>query len=117
MIREIDLDDNSEKITDAKSLQTSDLRNVWLELADPTDEELEEVAAKIGLSKILLELPKSDDVINLRLEDDLVVINFVMLQDIVLTKEFYPIVIVFSKNFLLTVMKEVDQRAISTAKE
>jgi magnesium transporter len=84
---------------------------------DPNDEELEAVAAKIGLSKVLLELPKTDDVINLRLEDDLVVINFMILQDIVVTKEFYPIVIVFSKNFLVTVMRKADQRAIITAKE
>jgi magnesium transporter len=117
MIREIDLDDNNEKEIDVKSLQVSDLRNVWFELVDPTDEELDVVAAKIGVSKVLLELPKTDDVINLRLENDLVVINFVMLQDNVVAKEFYSIVIAFSKNFLVTVMKKADQRAINTAKE
>jgi magnesium transporter len=117
MIREVDLDDNSEKIVDVKSLQGSDLQNVWLELVDPTDEEIEAVAAKVGLSKVLLELPKTDAVINLRLEDSLVVINFVMPQDIAATKDFYPLVIVFSKNFLVTVLKKADQQAIITAKE
>lgn len=117
MIREIDLDDNSEKITDVKSVQASDLRNIWLELVDPTNEELEVVAAKIGLSKVLLELPKTDGLINLRLEDSLVVINFVMPQDIVTTKDFYPIVMVFSKTFLVTVTKKADRPAIGTAKE
>jgi magnesium transporter len=116
MIREINLDDNSEKIIDAKSLQPSGLRNVWLELVDPTDEELQEVAAKIGVSKHFLELPKADGLINLRLEDDLVVINFVMPADVVTTEKFYPIVIVFSKSYLVTVLKRADQRVIGTAK-
>ena len=116
MIREINLDDNSEKIIDVKSLQPSGLRNVWLELVDPTDEELQEVAAKIGVSTHFLELPKADGLINLRLEDDLAVINFVMPADVVTTEKFYPIVIVFSKSFLVTVLKRADQRVIGTAK-
>ena len=108
MIREINLDDNSEKIIDVKSLQPSGLRNVWLELVDPTDEELQEVAAKIGVSTHFLDLPKADGLINLRLEDDLAVINFVMPADVVTTEKFYPIVIVFSKSYLVTVLKRAD---------
>lgn len=117
MIRVIDLDDNSEKTIDLKSLQTSDLQNVWLELVNPTEEELEQIAIKIGLSKVLLELPKTDAMINLRLENNLVVINFVMIKDITLTKEFNPLVMVFSKNFLVTVMNKPDQKTIANAKE
>ena len=117
MIREIKLDDNSERRIDARSLQASDLRNVWLELVDPTNEELQEVAAKIGVAKHFLELPKADGLINLRLDEDLVIINFVMPQDVVATEEFYPIVIVFSKSFLITILERTDQRVIGTAKE
>jgi magnesium transporter len=117
MIREINLDDNSEKKIDVKSLQAISLQNVWLELLDPTVDELQDVAGKIGVPKHFLELPKAAGLINLRVEDDLVVINFVMLQDVIATEAFYPIVIVISKSFLVTVLKKADQRAISTAKE
>ena len=117
MIREINLNDNIEKIVDLNSVQTSELSNVWFELMDPTNDELEAVAAKIGLSKVLLELPKTDNLINLRLEDGLVVINFVMPQDMGITKNFLPVAIVFSKNFLVTVLRKGDQPAIITAKQ
>jgi magnesium transporter len=116
MIREINLDDNSEKEIDVRSLQALGLRNVWLELVNPTDEELQEVAAKMGVPKHFLELPEANGLINLRLDDDLVVINFVMQQDVVATEEGYPIVIVFSKSFLVTVLKRADQRVIATTK-
>src|SRR3989304_10365263 len=116
MIREINLDDNSEKEIDARSLQALGLRKVWLELVDPTDEELQEVAAKTGVPEHFLELPEADGLINLRLDDDLVVINFVMQQDVAATEEGYPIVIVFSKSFLVTVVKGADQRVIATTK-
>jgi magnesium transporter len=116
MIREINLDDNSEREIDVKSLPASELRNVWLELVDPTDEELREVAAKVGVSDHFLELPKVDNLVNLRLEDNLVVINFLMLRDVAVIEEFYPIVIAFSKTFLVTVMKKADERVVGTAK-
>lgn len=116
MIRAIDLDDNSEKEIDVKSLRTLSLINVWLELVNPTNEELQEVSAKIGVSKNFLELPKTVDYIKLRLEDDLVGINFVMLKDDIATEEYDPIVIIFSKSLLVTVLKSADQRAIAMAK-
>ena len=116
MIREINLDDNSEKEIDVRSLQTLGLRKIWLELLDPTDEELQEVAAKMGVPKHFLKLPETAGMINLRLDDDLVVINFVMHQDVVATEEGYPIVIVISKSFLVTVLKRDDQRIIATTK-
>jgi magnesium transporter len=116
MIRAIDLDDNGEKEIDVKSLQALSLRNVWLELVNPTNEELQEVSAKIGVSTHFLELPKTEDYIKLRLEDDLVGINFVMLKDDITTEEYDPIVIIFSKSFLVTVLKRADQRAIAMAK-
>jgi Mg2+ and Co2+ transporter CorA len=117
MIREINLGGNNEKIVDIKSLQTSDLQNLWFELVDPTDEELAAVSAKIGLSKALLDFPRTDNLIDLHLEDNLIIINFAMPQDVALTKNFHPIVIVFSKNFLVTTLKKDDQRTIETAKE
>jgi len=65
MIRAINLDDNSEKEIDPKLLQALDLRNVWLELVDPTNEELQEVADKMGVSKHFLELPETKGLIKL----------------------------------------------------
>ena len=116
MIRAINLDDNSEKEIDPKLLQALDLRNVWLELVDPTNEELQEVADKMGVSKHFLELPETKGLINLRLEDEYIAINFVILQDDIATEEYSPIVIIFSKSFLLTVLKRADQRVIAMAK-
>jgi magnesium transporter len=116
MIREISLDDNSIKEIDVKSLQVTGLRNVWFELVDPTDEELQEVATKVGVSAHFLDLPKVDNLVNLRLEDEIVVINFLIPRENAVIDEFLPIVIAFSKTFLVTVMKKGDERVIGTAK-
>jgi magnesium transporter len=116
MIREINLDDNSEREIDLKSLQNSAMRNVWLELVDPTEEELKEVAAKIGVSSNFIELPKTDNLVNLRLEDELVFINFLMLSEVAAIEKFNPIMIAFSKAFLITVVKKADNQVIATAK-
>ncbi len=116
MIRAIDLDDNSEKEIDVKSLPDSELRNVWLELVDPTNEELQAVSAKVGISSNFLELPKTDNLVNLRLEDDFVVINFLILHENGAIGEFYPVVMVFSKTFLITVVKRADKQVFGTAK-
>ncbi len=117
MIRAVNLDDNSEKLLDVDALQRFSLQNVWLELIDPTAEELQVVAAKTEVPKQFLELPEANGFVNLRLEDELGIINFVVLQDIIATKEVRPIVMVFSKTFLITVSKKEDNRILKVVTE
>jgi magnesium transporter len=105
MIRRVDLGDNGETEVDPKSIPTLDMQNSWIMMVDPTEKEIEEVAEKIGLSKIFLELPKSGTLVNLRLEQDLTVINFVMSQDVAGSGVAEPIVIVFSRTYLITIMR------------
>ena len=117
MIRVIDLDNNSEAPSTVQNLKPLDLKNVWLQLVDPTAEELNAVADKTGIPKNFLKMPKAHNLVNLRLEPDLTIINFVILQDILSSKDVSPIVMIFSKNFLVTVSKKSDQHTIATAKE
>ena len=64
-----------------------------------------------------LRLPKTNNVIDLRLEEGYAIINFLVMQDVVSTKKAYPMVMAFSKNFLVTVAKKEIQPIINTAKE
>jgi magnesium transporter len=117
MIRAVNLGDNSENTISLEALKILDLRNFWLELIDPNPEELQAVANKTAVAKHFLELPETDGQVNLRLEEDFTVINFIIPRDILVTKEVDPIVMVFSKNFLVTVKKKVDQQIIDTVKD
>ncbi len=64
-----------------------------------------------------LRLPQTSGVVDIRLEQDYGIINFLVLQDVVSTKKAYPVVMVFSKNFLVTVTKKEVQPIVNTAKE
>jgi len=116
MINAINLGDNSETRIDSKSLQQLNLSNLWLEVVDPTEKELQDVADKIGLSKHFLELPKTD-IINLRLEDSLSIINFLVVDKVTSDYKSQPMVFVFSKAFLITVSKESSKPIMGLAKE
>jgi magnesium transporter len=113
----VDLDDNRESTVSLEALQMLSLQNVWLELIDPTEEELQAVADKTEMPQNFLELPETDGIVNLRLEDGFGIINFVILQDVVTTKEVHPIVIAFSKSYLVTVSKSKDQHIIEVSKK
>ncbi len=117
MIRAVNLDDNKETTISAEEVETKNLQNSWLELTEPTSEELLAVSAKTGVPKKFLELPEADGLIDLRIEPDFLIINFVVFEDVTKTKDFHPIVMAFSKNFLVTVHKKVDQRLVNIAKE
>lgn len=117
MIRAVNLDNNSAKEVSLKALKTLNVQNVWLELVDPTIEEVQTVSDKTGVPRNFLNLPEADGLVNLRLEDNFSVINFVIIQDIITTKEVHPIVMAFSKNFLITVSRQADQYIVNLAKE
>jgi len=116
MIRYVDLQTNIEKEIQPEDVETFSLTNVWFELVDPTENELEAIAEAVDISVTFLRLPKSHSAVDLRLEPDFGVINFLVMQDVVATKKVYPIVLVFAKNFLLTVTKKEVQSIVDIAK-
>jgi len=117
MIRLVNLGDNADRPVSAEDLQTLSLHNVWLQLVDPSDQELQAVAEKTGLPKDFIELPRTNGRVNLRLENEFAIIHFVVPKNIVATKEVDPMVMAFSKEFLITVEKKVDQLILDTVKE
>ena len=117
MIRAVNLADNSEKVIQFEELQKPTLENVWLELVDPTADELRAVSSASEVPLNFLKLPETDAIIDLRLEDDFGIVDFVIVQDVVATKKFHPIVMAFTKKFLITVTKKEDQPIMDLAKE
>ncbi len=117
MIRAVNLDNDTEQPLTIESIKTMSLQKVWIELIDPTEEEIKAVSDKTSISPNFLKLPKADGVVNLRLEPDFTAINFVILQDIMSPFDVNPIVMAFSKDFLVTASKAADQSIIKVAKE
>jgi magnesium transporter len=117
MLALVDLADNSERQVTTADLETLQLNNGWLKLTDPTPEELSTVAEKSGIPLDLLELPKVSNFINLRIEPEYIVINFVVVKQIITAKEIQPIVIAFSKNSLITILKTADLPIINVVKQ
>jgi magnesium transporter len=117
MIHAIDLGNNGESEIKPEDLQTKGVLNVWLELVDPTENELQAVSQATQLPVNFLRLPKADGYINLRLEEGYSIINFMVMQDVVSTKKVHPVVLAFSKNFLVTVAQKEIQPIFNNAKE
>jgi magnesium transporter len=117
MIHAVDLWDSSEKQIQPEEVKNLNLSNVWLELVDPSAEELGAVSESTQIPLNFLRLPKTHGFVDLRLEPSFNIITFVVLQDAVTTKEVYPIVMAFSKNFLVTVAKKEVQQIVNLAKE
>ena len=116
MIYSIDLISNSEKAVKSEDLRNLRLNNVWLELREPTKEELEAVSEKTGIPIDLLEIKEASQSISLRWEQDYGVVNFVVVSEIIASKEIHPITIAFSKDFLITVERKEYQRIVDLAK-
>ena len=117
MIRAVNLGDNTERTVQPEEVKALSLSNVWIEIVDPTENELQAVSDATQLPVNFLGLPKTDGYVDLRLEEGYGIINFMVMQDVASTKKVYPVVIVFSKNFLVTVAKKEIQPIVTTAKE
>jgi magnesium transporter len=117
MIRAVTLGDNAERTIQPEEVKALSLSNIWLELVDPTENELRAVSDATELSINFLRLPTASDYVDLRLEDGYAIINFLIMADVVSTKKGHPIIMAFSKNFLVTVAKNEIQTIINTAKE
>jgi magnesium transporter len=117
MIRAIDLGNNSESNASPQQLKTLKLQNVWLELVDPSEEELQAVsdATQVSLNFLRFHRP---DFVQLRLDPNFSTINFMVIPEIASAKkQTYPVIMAFSKNFLVTVTKKEVQPIINHAKE
>jgi Mg2+ and Co2+ transporter CorA len=117
MIRAVNLGDNTERTVQPQEVKALSLSDVWLELVDPTENELRVVSDATQLPVNFLRLPQTDGYVNLRLEQGYGIINFLVMQDVAFTKKVYPLVMAFSKNFLVTVAKKEIQPIVNTAKE
>jgi magnesium transporter len=117
MIRAVNLGDNSEKTVQVQEVKEIGLSNNWLELVEPTENELLAVSDATQVPVNFLKLPQTSGIVDLRLEQGYGIINFLFMQDVTLTKEAFPIVMVFSKNFLVTIANKEVQSIINTAKE
>lgn len=117
MINAVNLGDNSEKTFQPKETKNLDLSGMWLELVEPSPEELQAVSDATQIPLSFLRLPTTDGVVDLRLESGFNVITFVVVQNVIETKEYYPIIFAFSKNFLVTVTCKKVQPIINLAKE
>lgn len=116
MITSIDLLSDSEKELKPADLRDLRLVNVWLELLEPTEEELSAVSEKTEIPVHLLEIKELGESISLRWEQDLGIVNFVVISDIITSKKIHPVTIVFSKNFLITVEKKDLHNTVGLAK-
>jgi Mg2+ and Co2+ transporter CorA len=116
LIRVICLSDGKEEQVGPEKLSTINLSNVWVELVDPLPEEIKAVAAKTKVPADFLKLPKARNAVDLRLETGVNIITFVAFQDILKAKDACPIVMAFSKDFLVTVAPKEVQELINNAK-
>ena len=116
MINVVDLLSDSEKDLKPEDLRNLKLVNVWLELVEPTKEELSAVSERTGLPIDLLEIKEVSQSVSLRWEQDFGIINFVFVSEIITLKEIYPITIVFSKDFLITVERKEYRKTVDLAK-
>lgn len=113
MLLTVDLADNSERQISIAELEDLRVGKVWLELKEPTAEELAAVAEKSGIPADFVELPAVNNFINLRLEPDYVVINFVVVKEILEEKRIDPLVVAFSKDLLITVESPANEGILS----
>jgi len=117
MIRAVDLGNNSERTVQPEELKALSLQGIWLELIAPSENELQAVSDATQLPVSFLRLPESDGFVEFRMEYGFGIISFLVMQDIATTKEVYPVVLAFSKDFLVTVAKKEVQPIFISAKE
>lgn len=115
MITEITLGVHRELKIDM--LSSINISGVWLELVDPTEEELRAVSEKTQISINFLRLPKSAGQVTLRIEPAFKVITFAVMQDISSLRVMRPILLAFSNNCIVTVANKEIQQIINYAKE
>jgi magnesium transporter len=117
MIHAVNLGDNTEKTILPEETKNLTLSGIWLELVEPSPEELQVVSEVTQIPLSFLRLPATGGVVNLRLEPEYSVVTFLVMQNVVESKDYFPIIVLFSKNFLVTVTRKEVQPIINLAKE
>ncbi len=117
MLNVVNLGDNSERVLSPAELKGQDISNLWLELVDPSEEELLVVAEAVQVPVNFLRLSKAKGYVDLRLEQGHAVVDFVVTKETISAKDSVPIILVISKNFLVTVEKKEVEPIIEAAKE
>jgi magnesium transporter len=117
MIQVVNLGDNSEKILQPQDLKELSVPNVWLEIVDPTEEELTAVSEATQVPINFLRLPRAESYVNFRLEEGYGVINFPVMENVTSTKRAHAVVIAFFKTYLVTVAKKETAGIFSIVKE
>jgi Mg2+ and Co2+ transporter CorA len=100
-----------------EQLSTIKLSNLWLELVDPTPEEVKAVSTVTQVPANFLKLPETHNFIDLRLDAGVDVLSFVVFYDILKAKATRPIVLAFCKDFLISVAPKEIQQIVDRAKE
>jgi len=116
MLYTVDLLHDSEVAISLEELGNFKLKNYWLELRDPTDNELAAVAEKTGIPQACLKTPEIAENISFRSDANYAIVNFVVVSDVVKSKEVYPITIAFTADFLVTIEKAEYKGIIDLAK-
>jgi hypothetical protein len=75
MIHAVNLGDNTERSVQPEEVKALSISNVWLELVDPAENELEAVSEAAQLPVNFLRLPKTEGYVNLRLEQGFGITN------------------------------------------
>ncbi len=117
MLRLICLAETAEFEIKPEDAQPEKLTGGWLEIVDPTKEVLQQISKALGIPVSFLLLPESKNVVNLRLEQHYCVIDFLIIREIFAAKKINPIIVIISKNYLITISKSEDQKIINRAKE
>jgi magnesium transporter len=117
MLRLVSLADNEELEIEMEDLERANLTGIWLEMVDPTKAELQKVSEISEIPLDFLEFPLPSNIVNMRLEPEFGVINFVVVREIFEARGINPVVIALSKDFLITIAKSEDQKIMNLAKE
>lgn len=116
MINAISLSDNKLTTLTVDQLQTVNLSNLWLEVVDPSEQELQAVSSATQVPLNFLRFPKIENWVELRLESGACIINFPVTIELAAAKKVQPLILAFSKNFLVTVARKDAQSLIDLAK-
>lgn len=109
MLNLIDLVDNEEKSLTSDELKQAKLHNVWLDVKDPTDEEVKALAEKLDISKNLVKPTELPTFSSIRLVGDMAIFYFSSFAGEFDLRTLSSIAIVFSKTFVITVrIEEID---------
>jgi len=103
MLNLVDLVDNEEKTITIDELRDLKLHNVWLDVKDPTDEEIRALADKIDISKNLIKPTELPTFSSIRLVEDTAIFYFSSFSGEFDLKMLSLIAIVFTKTYIITV--------------